>query len=62
MFGCDELVPELLLWAFLFLSLWALAVPSVLRPPELGEDSYCCLREKSSSVPPAPIPDPGYSV
>lgn len=36
----------------LFLSLWVLAVPSVLPSLVLGEDSYNCLRDKSSSVPP----------
>lgn len=52
MFDCDELVPELLLQSFLFSSLWALAVPSVLQSLVLGKDSYDCLRDKSSSVPP----------
>lgn len=55
-FGCDELVPELLLRSFLFLSLWALAVPSVLQSLVLGKDTYNCLRDKSSSVPPNSLP------
>lgn len=56
MFGCDELVSELLLRSFLFSSLWVLAVPSVLWSLVLGEDSYNCLRDKSSSVPPNSFP------
>lgn len=52
MFGCDELVPELLLQSLLFSSFWVLAVPSVLQCPVLGKDSYSCLGDKSSSVPP----------
>lgn len=56
MCGCDELLPELLLQSSLFLSLWVLAVPSVLQSLVLGKDSYNCLRDKSSSVPPKSLP------
>lgn len=61
MFGCDELVPELLLRSFLFSSLWVLAVPSVLQSLVLGKDSYSCLRDTSSSVTPQ-LPSQIYTI